>query len=38
MEGWDIETADISGDFLQTDYEKGDKHFKMEGKMLTLLD
>ena len=38
MEGRDIATADISGAFLQTDYDKGDINIKPEGAMVTLLD
>ena len=29
MEGQDAATADIPGDFLQTEYEKGEIHIKM---------
>ena len=28
----DVETAEIPGAFLQTDYEKRDIHIKMEGE------
>ena len=31
MEGRDVATAEIPGAFLQTDYDKGDIHIKMEG-------
>ena len=31
MIGRDVATSDILGDFLQTDYDKGDIHIKMEG-------
>ena len=34
----EVETADIPGDFLQTDYKKGDIHIKLEGAMVTLLE
>ena len=30
-EGWDAATADIPGDFLQTDHEKGNMHIQMKG-------
>ena len=36
MEGWYVATYDISGAFLQTEYDKGDIHIKMEGEMVTL--
>ena len=36
MEGQDIETADILGYFLQTDYDKGDIHIKVDGVILTI--
>ena len=36
-EGRDVATADIPGDFLQTDYDKGGIHIKMEGAMVILL-
>ena len=29
MEGREVATADIPGDFLQTDYDKGDIHIKL---------
>ena len=38
MEGQEVATADILGAFLQTDYEKGDIHIKLEGDMVTLLE
>ena len=38
IEGWDVATDDIPGYFLQTDYNRGDIHINMEGKMLTLLE
>ena len=37
MKGRDISTSDIPGGFLQTDYDKGDIHIKMEGAMVILL-
>jgi hypothetical protein len=36
-EGRDVGTADIPGAFLQTDYNKGDTHVRIEGPMLELL-
>ena len=36
-EGRDVATADIPGAFLQTDYDKGDTHLRIEGPMLELL-
>ena len=38
MEGWEVATADIPGDFLQTNYDKGDIHIKLEGAMVALLE
>ena len=38
MEGREVENADISGAFLQTDNDKGDIHIKLEGAMVTLLE
>ena len=38
MEGWEVATADIPGVFLQTNYNKGDIHIKLEGDMVTLLE
>ena len=38
MEGQEVATADIPGDLLQTDYDKGDIHIKLEGAMITLLE
>ena len=38
MEGREVETADIPGAFLQTDYDKRDIHIKLEGAMVTLLE
>ena len=37
-EGRDVATADITGAFLQTYYEKGDTHIKLEGEMVTLIE
>ena len=38
MEGQEVETADIPWAFLQTDYDNGDIHIKLEGDMVTLLE
>ena len=38
MEGREVATADIPEAFLQTDYDKGDIHIKLEGVMVTLLE
>ena len=38
MDGWEVETADVTGDFLQTSYGKVDIHTKLEGGMVTLLE
>ena len=38
MEGQEVATADIPGAFLQTDYEKGYIHIKLEGAMVALLE
>ena len=38
MEGREVATADIPGAFMQTDYDKGDIHIKLEGAMVTLLE
>ena len=38
MEGLEVATADIPGAFLQTDYDKGDIHIKLEGDMVALLE
>ena len=37
-EGLDVSTSDSTVAFLQTDYNKGDIHIKMEGAMVTLLE
>ena len=37
MEGQDVGTADITGAFLQTDYNIGDIHIKMEVEIVTIL-
>ena len=37
-EGRDVATADIPGDFLQTDYDKKDTPIKMDGKTVTILE
>ena len=38
MKGRELSTANISGALLQTNYEKGDIHIKLEGEMVTLLE
>ena len=38
MEVQEVATADITEAFLQTDYDKGDIHIKLEGDMVTLLE
>ena len=38
MEGREVATTDIPGAFLQTDYDKGDIHIKLDGAMVTLLE
>ena len=38
MEGREVATADIPGEFLHTDYAKVDIHTKLEGAMFTLLE
>ena len=38
MEGQYVETSNIPGDFLLTDYDKGNIHIKMEGSMVNLLE
>ena len=38
MEGREVANADIPGAFLQTNYEKGDIHIKLEVAMVTLLE
>ena len=38
MEGGNISTDDILGDFVQTDYKKGNVNKKMEGAMVNLLE
>ena len=38
MEVQEVETSDIPGDFLHTDYDKVDIHIKMEGAMVNLLE
>ena len=37
MEGRDVETSDISGEFLQTSYGRVDIHIKIQGVVVTLL-
>ena len=38
MEGREVATADIPWAFLQTKYDKGDIHIKLEGDMVNLLE
>ena len=38
MEDREVATADIPVAFLQTNYDKGDIHIKLEGAMFTLLE
>ena len=38
MEDREVATADIPVAFLQTNYDKGDIHIKLEGDMVTLLE
>ena len=38
MEGRQVATAEIPGDFLQTNYDKVDIHIKLEVAMVTLLE
>ena len=38
VEGWEVATADIPRAFLQTDYDKGDIHIRLEGAMVTILE
>ena len=38
MEGREVATKDISGAFLQTDYNKGGIYIKLEGAMVILLE
>ena len=38
MERPEVQTANIIGDFLHSDYVKGDIHIKLEGAMVTLLE
>ena len=38
MEGQEVATANIPGAFLQTGYDKGDIHIKLEGAMVTLIE
>ena len=37
-EGLDVSTSDSTVAFIQTDYNKGDIHIKMEGKTVTLIE
>ena len=36
VEGREVATSEIPGAFLQTDYDIGDIHIKLEGAMVTL--
>ena len=38
MEGLEVATVDIPVTFLQTNYDKGHIHIKLEGAMVTLLE
>ena len=38
MEGQDVETDDITGAFLQIDYDKGDMHINIEGAMVNIIE
>ena len=38
MEVREVATTDIPGAFLQTNYDKGDIHIKLEGAIVTLLE
>ena len=38
MKGREVATTDIPGAFLQTDYDKGDIHIKLEVAMVTLIE
>ena len=38
MEVQDVATSEIPGNFLQTDYDKGDININMEGEMVTQLE
>ena len=38
MEGRDVAISNITGAFLQTDYDKGYIHINMQGAVLTLLE
>ena len=38
MEGREVATADSLGAFLQTNYDKGDIHIKLEWAMVNLLE
>ena len=37
-EGREVATSNIPGAFLQSDFEKGDIHIKLEGDMVNLLE
>ena len=38
VEGREVATSEIPGAFLQTDYDIGDIHIKLEGYMVTLIE
>ena len=38
MEGQEVATTNIPGDFLQTSYNKVDIHIKIEGAIVTLIE
>ena len=38
MEGQEVATSEILEAFLQTNYENGDIHIKLEGDIVTLLE
>ena len=38
VEGREVATADIPEAFLQTNYDKGDIHIKLEGAVVTLIE
>ena len=38
IEGRYIANTDIPGDFIKTDYDKGDIHIKMEGATVTIIE
>ena len=38
IECWEVSTAEIPGDFMQTNYNKVDIHIKLEGVIFNLLE